>query len=459
MSAVRTLDELRAPPSGELWIEGLAIVDADLALTSATVIIARDELLYVGPSEAAPTPVGSVTRIDGSGWLAAPGLINAHTHCPMSFFRGLGHGRKNLIETFLFPAEKALTPEIIEPLCWSYIYSGLRSGVTCFVDHYYYSAGVAAALERFGLRGVIGETVADLGGAFPGRASWERARGMIDAWSYSPRIRPALAPHAADTVSRELLTEIAMFATANKLPIHMHLSQTDGEMARVQAREKTTPVKFAESCGALGPETLAVHLVSATPDDCLILARSGATAGICPASQVVYERLAPLAALADAGVPMALGTDCAASNDSADMLSEIKLAALLLRDRSASAELSSHTAAERALAMATINPAKAFGLGNQIGKLESGRLADVIFLRLDLATLPLHDPLTTLVYSCGAGQVRHVMVGGEWVLWNQRLVAENEDDLVDGYADAVRRITQAAGLSAPSDAGATSRET
>ncbi|MEZ4743282.1 MAG: amidohydrolase family protein [Bdellovibrionota bacterium] len=147
--------------------------------------------------------------VDGNGYLVIPGLINAHTHAAMGFFRDLGHQRQSMIESFLFPAEKSLYPELIEPLTWSFIYGSLLSGVTCIVDHYYFSKGVGTALEKIGMRGVLGETVADIGGAFPGEDSLNRALEDLESWNFSERIKPAIAPHAADTVSDKLLKKLS----------------------------------------------------------------------------------------------------------------------------------------------------------------------------------------------------------------------------------------------------------
>jgi 5-methylthioadenosine/S-adenosylhomocysteine deaminase len=439
------LDAASAPvlDAGEdLWIRGATVVAGPGHVYARGCIILRgSEIVFVGSDENAPTPVGTSRHIDATGWLITPGLINAHTHCPMGFFRGLGHGKSDLIEKFLFPAEKSLTPEILEPLSWSYIYSGLRSGVTCFVDHYYFSAGVARALDRFGLRGAIGETVADCGGAFPSKDAWARARAEIESWPHSSRIIPVVAPHAADTVSPSLLTEMSAWAREQKIPLHMHLSQTEGELRRVQARDGKTPVALAHACGALSERTLAVHLVSASDGDIKLLRDSGATAGFCPASQIIYESLMPVAKLMKAGVPLALGTDCAASNDSADMLQEMRTAAILLRDRGA---LTGDQCAQGALAMATVNPARVLGL--PCGKLEAGLAADLVFLKPDLSTMPMHDPEANLIWSFGSSQVQHVMVDGSWVLWRQRLPSHEEDDLLDAYEEAVTWICNKAGL-------------
>ncbi len=429
-----------AAPAGGLLITGLTAV---IGRAGDGLALAGGRVLDTGDGAALAQRHPTLQPVDGKGFTAMPGLVNAHVHAPMGFFRGLGHGRDQMIETFLFPAEKALTPELLAPLSYSYLVAGLRSGTTCFGEHYYFVAGVAAALDRLGLRGVVGETVADLGGAFPGTAGWDQWKKAVAKWKWSARIRPAVAPHAADTVSKALLTELAAYARAEGLPLHMHLSQSRGERERVEKREGVSPVAYARSCGALGPRTLAVHLTSVDDEDARILGGTGATAGYCPASQMIFEKLAPIAALTRHGVPLALGTDCAASNDGADMLSEMKLAGLLARDRGLPAAACE---APAIFAAATVNGARAFGLDGEIGTLAPGMAADVVFLADDLELLPMARPLNNILFSASPRQVRHVLVDGRFVLVDGEPALVAAGELKAEYLAAVAEIKRRLGF-------------
>lgn len=434
-----------------LLVHGLTILTGDgTVLTDAALVLASGLVADLGPTAAVRQRHQRAHVVDGTGFMAMPGLVNAHTHVAMGFFRGLGHGHDQMIETFLFPAEKRLTSELTAPLSYGYLVAGLKSGVTCFGDHYYFIDGVARALDRLGLRGVIGETVADLGGAFPGRDRWDGWRKTLERWPHSSRITPAIAPHAADTVSAPLLGELAAYAKANDLPLHLHLSQTTGERFRVEARERCSPVAYADRCGALSDRTLAVHLVSADADDVARLADRGVTAGFCPASEIIYEKLAPLAELCRRGVPLALGTDCAASNDTADLLGEMRLTALLAQDRGVAPE---RRRPGDVLAMGTGNGARALGLGGRVGRLAPGLAADVVFLSEDLDTLPTPRPDANLIYSMSARHVRHVMVDGRFVLYDGRPVLAAEADLLSEYQAAVAEIHRRLGGAAPTTAG------
>lgn len=406
-------------------------------------VIQDSKILDAGPSERVAEIHKNARSVDGRGFMIIPGIINAHTHCALSFFRGLGaqpsdqDPSTSMIETVLFPAERALTPELTEPLSYSYILDGLKAGVTCFVDHYYYIEGVGKALERFGVRGIIGETVADLGGAKPEPQAWQRARDLIERWPFSSRMTPAIAPHAADTVSRALLSELASFAKRENLPLHMHLSQTTGERQRVLAREGMTPVRYAQECGALGERSLLVHMVTADADDLKLVKDAGSTIGFCPASQILYERLAPIGAFNAMGIPVAVGTDCAASNDSADMLQEVKLAALMAHaQRGEGASPSVETVSSWYGAQA----ADSLGYGHQFGRLAPGQAADLVVLKLDGASLPRPQLAQGLTYSLGSRDVRHVMVDGQWVLWQQTSTLMSASDLEQAIKQATAEI-------------------
>ncbi|MEY4631256.1 MAG: hypothetical protein RIQ81_1376 [Pseudomonadota bacterium] len=421
-------------------LAGSSVIEGDLVIAGNRV----EDVVPDSHKKASPQHTADVV-IDGKGFIAMPGLINVHTHAAMGFFRGLGHGRTDMIETFLFPAEKALTPELLEPLSWSYLVACLRAGVTCVADHYYMIEGVGRALERLGMRGYIGETIADLGGAFPGWDSWTQARQMMDAWPFSDLVQPVVAPHAADTVSSKMLREAAAFARSRKLTLHMHLSQTSGEFQRVKNQDNMTPVQKAFTCEALFDRTLAVHMISARESDFAELRNTGATVVVCPASQMIYERLAPLEHIAATGVPWATATDCAASNDGADVLGECKVLGLMARDRKVAGDC---FAPENLHASVTTVPARALGMTGKLGVIAPGSLADIVLIRDDMSMRPHGHEVQNLIYSAGASGVEHLMVDGKWRLWHRDLSGVDEGQLTMEFDRAVGEIKRRTGMSA-----------
>lgn len=415
-------------------------------IMGGSLVLQNGLIVDLGPSGLVRARYPQSVHIDGQGFLALPGLFNAHTHASMSFFRGRGHSYKRpekkgasttMIEDFFFPIEQSLTPEITGPLAYSYLVDGLKSGVTSFVDAYFFMDGVAAAMEKIGVRGFIGEHIADLGGPHPtGRDLWLQVKEKIENWTWSERIKPVVYAHATDTVSMPLLKELGQYAQKAALPFHMHLSQSDGERERVGARAQMTPVEYAQKCGVLSEQSLVVHLVSVNDADIVILKNEGVTMGYCPASEIIYERLPPISKLAAAGIPMALGTDCAASCDGADIMAELRLAGILGKQAQWDEEALSP---QSLVAMVSKNPAHVLGEPT-LGHLQKGAKADCVFMEIDLAVEPLHAIPTNLIYSFNSRHVQHVLVGGEWVLWKQKLVKVSEDDLKQGYNEALKRI-------------------
>ena len=220
--------QAKAPTAKRFCFANTSILTPDgNARRGVDVYVQNGSISDILPHNPAQSDTESL-RIDASKYLVFPGLINAHTHAPLSYLKGVAHQTSHMIENLFFKTESKLSAELIEPLSYAYIYEGLRCGITTFADHYYFSGGVAKALDRIGLRGVIGECIADLGGAFPDAKRWLTAKQEIEHWQHSTRIRPLVAPHATDTVSAPLLTEMAAYAKANQLPLHMHLSQSKG---------------------------------------------------------------------------------------------------------------------------------------------------------------------------------------------------------------------------------------
>jgi len=427
------LKDLKNQPTGPYTLAEAILIDASEEEPAIGCLTIENGRIIQRSHQADPR----YPAYDCSEFIITPGFVNAHTHCAMGFFRGLGHGQTDMIENFLFPAEKSLTPELLEHLSLSYIAAGIRAGVTMFSDHYYFVEGVGKAIERLGARGIIGETVADLGGAFPGPESVKRMHTMLDNWQFSDRIVPSVAPHATDTVSKKLLSELAALARKNQLHLHMHLAQTTGELHRVQKREGASPVRYAADCGALSERTLAVHLIACDDDDIKILKEHEITAGICPVSEIVYERLPSIDRLFRAAITTALGTDCAASNDTSDMLAEMRMFSLLMRDRGVSLEQFNF---KDTLAAGTVNGAKLFGKSHVTGLLTPGSAADLAMVTLNVDLLPVNNPIATLIYSANAGHVEHVVVDGRFILRDRKLVTVLESDMKSLYIQAVDTI-------------------
>ncbi len=433
-----------------LSAEGLLIEDAWILRELShempqreSIAIKAGRIVALGPKEELRQRLGKAERISLPGHLIIPGLINAHTHASMSFFRGLGQVQPtsaaadaSLIENFFFPAEKALTPDLIEALAYPYLLDALKSGTVAVADAYFFIDGVGRALERLGMRGFIGEHVADLGGPHPaGKPTWEKYRDKIENWEFSSRVQPLVYGHATDTLSFGLLREIGQYAKDRQLPFHMHLSQTFGERERVESREGKSPVRYAYDAGVVHERSLLVHLVSADSQDFKLIAAEGSLICLCPASEVIYEKLPPLKPLFASGSRISLGTDCAASNDTADLLQEARIMALFARHEGI-------PLGADVLGKMVLNEAATLFAPHDLGSLNPGRAADLVCINLGLELAPWTRPSTNLFFSSISRQVEHVMIDGRWVLWDRELTLVAEADLQLEFNRALAELRQ-----------------
>lgn len=408
---------------------------------SVTLAVQGHKIAAIGPKEELRQRFPHAESISLPDHIVMPGLINAHTHASMSFFRGLGQAQStntdrdvSMIEDLFFPAEQSLTPDLIEALAYPYLVDALKSGTTTCVDAYFFIDGVGRALDRLGMRGFIGEHIADQGGPHPaGREVWEKYRDKIEKWPFSSRVKPVVYAHATDTVSRPLLEELGQYAKACKLPFHMHLSQTWGERERVGRKAGLSPVQYAYQAGVIYENSLLVHLVSADRSDLEIIQKEGAVVGLCPVSEIIYEQLPELKNFFELKMRIALGTDCAASNDGADILGEARSLALFARQSGiqlGATQLGAMVLGEAAKLLAP----------QDLGSLEVGRAADFVCVRRGLEMHPWTRPLTNLIFSGASRAVEHVMIDGHWVLWNRQLVQVAEADLLEEFEKAVDQL-------------------
>jgi 5-methylthioadenosine/S-adenosylhomocysteine deaminase len=357
--------------------------------------------------------------VDARGAAVIPGLVNGHTHVPMSLFRGIADDLdlNEWLTKYIFPAEaKNVTEEFVRAGTQLGLAEMIRGGTTTYCDMYYFEDAIAEETERAGVRALLGETVIDF--PVPDNKTWPAAMAYVERfvarWKGNRLITAAIAPHAPYTVSEAHLREVRAFSDRTGAPVVTHVAETRKEVEDVTRDHGARPVEYLARIGFLSPRTVAAHTVHL---------------GVAPVPQMLR-----------AGVPLGLGTDGAASNNDLDMWEEIDTAAKLHKLSSNDPKV---VTAEEALAMATIGGARALHMGADIGSLEEGKRADLVVVGLDsLHQTPRYNVYSHLVYATKSGDVRTVVIEGRVVMRERRLLTLNEA-LIKRKARAIReRITR-----------------
>ena len=399
-----------------------------------TLAIEDGRILAILPQDAAATRFTSANCLNLDRHVLIPGLINAHTHASMTLLRGFADDLPLLdwLRDYIWPTEaRWVNPDFVRDGSRLAIAEMLRGGTTCFNDMYFFPEVTATVARDCGMRACIGLIALDFPTAYAQTLDEYLNKGLElhETSRGTPLIHTAFAPHAPYTVSAPALERIARLAEDLAIPVHIHVHETAAEVAEFQASHGCRPLERLEQVGLLSSRLLAVHMTQITPSEIERLARAGAGVGHCPESNLkLASGFCPVARLDAAGVNVALGTDGAASNNDLDLFGELRTAALLGK---AVAGDAAALPAARVLRMATLNGARALGLGDETGSLEPGKAADIVAADLGQPeTEPLHHPISALVYAAGRHQVTDAWVAGQRLLADRRLTTLDLDETV-----------------------------
>jgi 5-methylthioadenosine/S-adenosylhomocysteine deaminase len=433
----------------------------DLLLTNAHVLTMDDQFTVYLPGSVAVgagriLAVGDITTeyepldtIDCGGRVVMPGLVNAHTHAPMTLLRGLADDLRLDVWLlgYMMPVERAFVrPDFVALGTKLACAEMIRSGTTCFADMYYFEDAVAEAVAAAGLRALCAQTVLKF--PAPDATSFEDglalAREFIARWQGHTLIVPAVAPHAPYTCTTEILRSCAELACEFDVPLHIHLAETSLEVEQSRREHGMPVVPWVKKQRLFDARVLAAHCVHVDEGEMRALQDAGAGVAHNPTSNLkLGSGVAPVAKMLEVGVAVGIGTDGTASNNDLDMFEEMRLAALLAKGISGDPTA---LPARQALAMATCIGARAVHLGDITGSLEPGKRADLIVVDLDQPhNVPRfgRDPnaiYAQLVYAAKASDVVDVMCDGRWVMRERRLLTLDEDDLRSATGDVARRI-------------------
>lgn len=387
-------------------------------------IVVRDGVVESVTSADAVRGRDAVERIEAAGQVALPGLVNCHTHAPMVTLRGVAEDLpiEEWFNDVVWPIESNLTERDVELGARLACAEMIRAGVTCFADHYFSMDAVAAVVEECGIRAHLGEAYFSSQGPQGREKSLEfalRHRGGAGG-----RITTALAPHAPYTVDDADLAATAALARDHDLPVHLHAAENRDQAETGLARHGVTPIEVLRRTGILDTDVLIAHGTGILDSDLPLLEAADGSTAVATAPRgylkFAWPTTTPVRALHDIGVPVGLATDGAASNNSLDVWESMALTALVQKSTTGDPRW---LTARQALHHATLQSARAVGLGDRLGTLAPGRRADIVLVDLSGPhTQPVHDLAATLVHSARSSDVRTTVVDGRILMRDRELL-------------------------------------
>ncbi len=425
-------------------------MDGKLSQFDRGAVAVKDDLIVAVGAEADITKEYSANEtIDCSGKVLMPGLVNAHTHVPMTLLRGLADDLRLdvWLMGYMLPVEREfVTPEFVRLGTLLACAEQIRSGVTTFNDMYFFEDAIAQATADAGMRAVCGQSVMKY--PAPDAPSFEdslaMAREFIIKWKDHPLIVPAVAPHAPYSTTPEILRTCANLAKEFDVPLHIHISETAFEVETMRNEQGMPVVPYIKKQGVLEAKVIAAHCVHIDFGEMKTLKHVNAGIAHNPSSNLkLASGFAPVQKMLETGLNVGIGTDGPASNNDLDMFEEVRLASFVAK---ASSNDPTVVPAATALLMATRMGAQALHIGHLTGSLEAGKRADLILVD----TSPVHnsprfhrDPnnaYAQLVFASKSTDVTDVMVNGKWLMRAHQLLTLNESDLLEQARELALKI-------------------
>ncbi|MCH6484394.1 TRZ/ATZ family hydrolase [Pseudoxanthomonas sp. LH2527] len=425
------------PDPCDLLIEAgyvVPVVPHGVVLEQHAVAITGGRIVAILPVAEARTrfaPRETVSRPEAA---LIPGMVNAHTHNPMTLLRGVADDLplKVWLQEHIWPIEAAVIgPDFVADGITLAIAEMLRGGTTCVNENYFFPDVQAATYKRHGFRARVGLPVIDFPTAWAASDDeyFEKAGEVHDQWRDDALIATAFAPHAPYTVNDANFERVRMLSDQLDVPVHLHLHETAQEVEQSLEKHGQRPIARLDRLGLFNDRLIAIHMTQLTEAEIHLCAERGVSVVHCPESNLkLASGFCPACALERAGVTLAVGTDGCASNNDLDMFSETRTAALLAK---AVAQDAAALDAFSALRAATLGGAKAIGFDDRIGSIEPGKHADLVCVDLSaLETQPLHHVVSQLIYATGRQQVSDVWIAGKAKLRQRVLVDIDIDGVI-----------------------------
>lgn len=396
--------------------------------------VKSSKIVAIEPIDESNAPTFRSKKIlDSSNSVVMPGLVNSHGHLPMTLLRGLADDLpfQQWLMDYILPLEgRLVSPEFVKLGTELAVLESIRTGVTTVYDMYYFETDIAEVVEKFGIRGVLGESIID----FPSPdnknkdgSDYKILEAMVERYKGHERITPIIAPHAPYTCGDDTLTKARDFAIKHEIPLGIHVSETAGEVQGSLEQYKKTPVKRLHDLGVTKAKCIYAHCVHVTDDDISLMAQDKVGATHNPESNMkLGAGGAPVTKLLKAGIHVGLGTDGAASNNDLNLFREMDIAAKL--QKMLHADNTAMTAIQ-SLRMATREGAKCLCL-EHTGLIAEGYNADIISISLDAPSMqPLHSPVSQVVYASSGYDVEHTICHGKVLMENYKVLNIDHKDL------------------------------
>jgi len=425
----------------------ITVTGRDDVYEDGVVLVEDGRIRYAGPRDEAPAVDASVKTIDAAGKIVMPGIVNTHCHAAMTLLRGYADDMQLMpwLEQKVWPVENLMTGEDIYWGTALAAYEMLSGGITTFLDMYFFADETARAIQDTGIRGVIARGIIGVGGPTVASDRMSETREAFRKWNGKDdgRISFMVGPHAIYTCPDDTLLACAELADELGVGMHIHLSETAGEVDASWERHNASPIGHVHKLGLLKDRhVVAAHCVHVSDDDIEILAKTGTGVCHCPVSNLkLASGRTPITAMRRAGVHVGFGTDGAASENMLHILgSEMRIAAIQAKELEGDPSIFS---AYDAIEMATIEGARVLDMEGEIGSLQPGKRADIAILdTLKPHLVPNHDPVGLVAYSMLPGDVAMTLVGGKVVYEKGRLVLADGNEIMRKASEAAHRLVR-----------------